>query len=708
MDIKEKIVGLLREKNTPPLFLDKLMEALEFSQSDRGIFMGILDDMVEGGQLVRTRKKKYALPETLGFLVGRLQGNARGFAFFIPDSEEEKDVFIPPENLNGAMHKDRVMIRVFGDKYSTASSREGEVYKVLWRANTSIVGTFERDKNFGFVVPDDSRISDDIFVSKDSMLDARTGYKVVVEVFRWPDSRRNPEGKIVEILGHKDEPGTDILSIIRQFNLPEDFSEEILSAARKIPQKVSNEDIQRRRDLRDLKTFTMDGADAKDLDDAISIERNKKGNFILGVHIADVNHYIFENSPLDKEALTRGTSVYLVDRVIPMLPRELSNGICSLNPNEDRLAMSVFMEVEQGGKVVDYSIEETVIRSQKRMVYEDVTMILEDGEKDQAVMVDYHDFLDELRDAEELCKILNEERTKRGSIDFNLDETQIILDEDGKPVDIRPAVRGISNRIIEEFMLLCNETIAQHIFWQELPFMYRVHEDPDIEKMLDFNEFIHNFGYNLKGIGEGIHPKVLQRLLADIKDKPEERIISTIMLRSLQKARYSHENLGHFGLASKNYCHFTAPIRRYPDLMIHRIIKDSIHGKLTKKKAKQMEEMLPDMAKHCSSRERTADEVERETGDLKKVEFMADKIGEEFDGIISGVTGYGLYVQLPNTIEGLVRISSIEDDYYNFVEKHYCLIGERHRRIFRIGDPARIKVLNVNMVMRNIDFVLAD
>ncbi len=708
MDIKEKILELLKEKNFPPLFADKLMDALGFAQSDRAIFLGILDDMVENGLLVRTRKKKYALPETLGFLVGRLQGNAKGFAFFIPDSEDEQDIFIPPENLNGAMHKDRVMVRVFRDRFSLAPSREGEVYKVLERANTSLVGTFERDQHYGFVVPDDPRISNDIFVSKDNMLDARTGHKVVVEVFRWPESRRNPEGRIVEVLGHKDDPGTDILSIIRQFNLPETFSEKTLDLVRKIPQEVSQEDIARRRDLRDLKTFTMDGADAKDLDDAISIERTEQGNFILGVHIADVNHYIFENSPLDKEALARGTSVYLVDRVVPMLPKELSNGICSLNPNEDRLTMSVFMEVDKNGKVVDYSIEEAVIRSKMRMVYEDVTMILEDGEKDPVILDQYRDFMDELRDAEELCKILNRERSKRGSIDFNLDETQIVLDEEGKPIDIRPAERGISNRIIEEFMLLCNETIAQHIFWQELPFLYRVHEDPDIEKMLDFNELIQNFGYKLKGIREGIHPKVLQSLLLEIKDKPEERIISTIMLRSLQKARYSHENLGHFGLASKNYCHFTAPIRRYPDLIIHRIIKESIHGKLTGRRLRQLEETLPDMAKHCSARERTADEAERETEALKKVEFMADKVGEEFDGIISGVTGFGLYVQLPNTVEGLIHISTIDDDYYNFVEKHYCLIGERHRRIFRIGDPVRIKILNVDMVMRNIDFVLAE
>lgn len=706
MDIKEKILEILREKNTPPLFPDRLMEILEISEQDRYIFLDILDDMVEEGKLVMTRKKKYALPETLGFLVGRLQGNPKGFAFFIPDDENEEDVFIPPENLNTAMHNDRVMIRILRNGSNPERSREGEVCKILTRANKTVVGTFEKDRNFGFVIPDDPRITNDIFVSKDNMQGAETGHKVVVEILRWPDLRRNPEGRIVEILGHRDEAGTDILSIIRQFNLPEEFPEEVEAVAKKIPQSVSQDEIAKRKDLRHLKTFTIDGADAKDLDDAISIEKMENGNFKLGVHIADVNHYVFANSPIDKEAYVRGTSVYLVDRVVPMLPKELSNGICSLNPGEDRLAMSVIMEINRQGRVVDFTIEETVIRSRKRMIYEEVNKILE--EKDPELTAQYEDFIEELEMARELCEILNARRVERGSIDFNLVETQIILDENGKPVDIKPVERGISNRMIEEFMLVCNETIAEYMYWQELPFMYRVHEDPDIEKMLDFNEFIHNFGYHLKGIGEGIHPKVLQELLENVKGKPEEGIISAVMLRSLQKARYSHENLGHFGLATKNYCHFTAPIRRYPDLMIHRIIKESIHGKLNKKRIKELEEILPGMAEHCSKRERVADEAERETDDLKKVEFMLDKLGEEFDGIISGVTNYGIYVQLPNTVEGLVPISTIEDDYYVYNEKHYCLIGERTRRILRLGDSVRVKVAKVDLIMRNIDFVLVD
>ena len=706
MDIKVKILEILREKNTPPLFPDRLMEILEISKQDRYIFLDILDDMVEEGKLVMTRKKKYALPETLGFLVGRLQGNPKGFAFFIPDDENEEDVFIPPENLNTAMHNDRVMIRILRNGRNPERSREGEVCKILTRANKTVVGTFEKDRNFGFVIPDDPRITNDIFVSKDNMQGAETGHKVVVEILRWPDLRRNPEGRIVEILGHRDEAGTDILSIIRQFNLPEEFPEEVEAVAKKIPQSVSQDEIAKRKDLRHLKTFTIDGADAKDLDDAISIEKMENGNFKLGVHIADVNHYVFANSPIDKEAYVRGTSVYLVDRVVPMLPKELSNGICSLNPGEDRLAMSVIMEINRQGRVVDFTIEETVIRSRKRMIYEEVNKILE--EKDPELTAQYEDFIEELEMARELCEILNARRVERGSIDFNLVETQIILDENGKPVDIKPVERGISNRMIEEFMLVCNETIAEYMYWQELPFMYRVHEDPDIEKMLDFNEFIHNFGYHLKGIGEGIHPKVLQELLENVKGKPEEGIISAVMLRSLQKARYSHENLGHFGLATKNYCHFTAPIRRYPDLMIHRIIKESIHGKLNKKRIKELEEILPGMAEHCSKRERVADEAERETDDLKKVEFMLDKLGEEFDGIISGVTNYGIYVQLPNTVEGLVRISTIEDDYYVYNEKHYCLIGERTRRILRLGDSVRVKVAKVDLIMRNIDFVLVD
>ncbi|MGI6142044.1 MAG: ribonuclease R [Caldicoprobacterales bacterium] len=699
--IKQKVINLLSSDDVIPLFEDQLTERLELTPEEESKLHEVLNQMVREGRLVQTKKKKYALPEDLGYLTGRLQGNAKGFGFFIPDKGEE-DVFISAENLNGAMHNDRILIRLLK---SNGRSKEGEVVRILDRANKTVVGTFEKDKNFGYVVPDDRRIYQDIFVPKDEIKDVKNGYKVVAEIVRWPQKRRNPEGRIIEVLGHKDDVGTDILSIIRQFNLPEEFPEQVLQSAGKIPQTIPEEEIKKRKDLRNLRVITIDGADAKDLDDGISIEKNKKGNFVLGVHIADVSYYVKENGAIDREAYARGTSVYLVDRVIPMLPRELSNGVCSLNPNEDRLAFSVIMEIDARGTVVNHTIEESVIRSSQRMVYEDVTRILE---KNDAELIErYSDYIDDLRNMEALAEILRNKRMRRGSIDFDLDETRITLDLKGRPIDVMPYERGISNRIIEEFMLVCNETVAEFMTWNETPFVYRIHEEPEVEKLLEFNEFIHNFGYHLKGIGGEIHPKTLQNLLEKIKGSREEGIISTVMLRSLKKARYSSENAGHFGLAARFYCHFTAPIRRYPDLIIHRIIKDFLKGGLDKERTEYLEGVLPGMADHCSQRERLADEAERETDDLKKAEYMLDKIGMEFDGIISGVTNYGIFVELANTVEGLVRMTALDDDYYVYNEKHYCLIGERTRKIYRLGDTIRIRVTNVDIPSRNIDFVPA-
>ena len=625
MNIKDKIIELFEEKEYPPLYIWQILEVLYISSEDRDILESTLKQMEKEGSLVATKKGKYALPEDLGFLVGRLQGHPKGFGFLIPDNKDEEDVFIAAENMEGAMHNDRVMVRLLTRRSDGARSREGEVVRILERANKTVVGLLEKEKHFGFVIPDDSRIAFDIFIPEKEIKGVKSDSKVVVEIVRWPEPRRNPEGRIIEVLGHKDEAGTDILSIIRQFNLPEEFPEEVKEAARKVPQEVRDSDLVGREDFRHLKTITIDGADAKDFDDAVSVELLDNGNFRLGVHIADVSHYVRENSIIDKEAYKRGTSIYLVDRVIPMLPPELSNGICSLNPNVDRLTLSVLMEIDHDGKVVDYSIHESVIKSKYRMVYEDVSKILEDN--DPELIEKYSDLIDDLRNMEKLYKILNKRRETRGSLDFDLEESKITLDIEGKPTDIMPYDRRVSNRIIEEFMLICNETIAEHIYWQQIPFMYRVHEEPTVEKMLDFNEFIHNFGYHLKGIGGEIHPKVLQALLKKIEGTREEAIISAVMLRSLQKARYSHESLGHFGLATNYYCHFTAPIRRYPDLIIHRIIKATLHNELSNKKIKQLEAVLPEMADHCSQRERLADEVERETEDLKKAEYMLDKIG---------------------------------------------------------------------------------
>jgi len=701
-EIKNKLLAFMREDAYKPLSRDELIQAFQDDSLQASELDEVLNSLLEEGSIIITRKNKYGLTEKMNMVAGRIQGNKKGFGFLIPDNKDLRDLFIPAENLNGAMNDDRVIVRLTAGESGTRKS-EGEVVRILKRANARIVGTFENGNGYGFVVPDDPRIYQDVFVSKSDFNGAKDGYKVVVEITKWPEARRNPEGIVVEVLGHKDDVGTDIISIIRGHNLPEEFPIEVENQAGKIPELVSDVDIAKRRDLREKTIVTIDGEDAKDLDDAVSLEILPDGNYLLGVHIADVSQYVFENSYLDKEALKRGTSVYLIDRVVPMLPKRLSNGICSLNPQIERLTLSCDMVIDKKGKVKEYEIYESVIKTRERMTYENANKIL--AGSDPMLTERYGYLIDTFRQMEELMLILNKKRRLRGSIDFEFEETKIILDEKGRPIEIKPYERGISERIIEEFMLVCNETVAEHMYWKEIPFIYRVHEDPDAEKLQAFNEFIFNFGYHLKGIAE-IHPKALQQLTDQIKGTKEERIINTLMLRSLKKARYTSESMGHFGLAAKYYCHFTSPIRRYPDLMIHRIIKEDIHGKLTEKRLKHLHSIIESIAEQSSIRERAADEAEREVEDLKKAEYMKDRIGEEYDGIISSVTSFGMFVELENTIEGLVHMSNMEDDYYQFDETHHMLIGERRRRTFRIGDSVRIKVLNADIANRTIDFSL--
>jgi len=704
LDMKNKLLSYMKEDAYKPLSYGELRKEFQEDFGTESEFEAVLNSLLEDGSIIITRKNKYGVTEKMNMVPGRIQGNKKGFGFLIPDNKDICDLFIPVENLNGAMHNDRVIARLTSGELGTKKS-EGEVIKILKHANEKIVGTFENGKGFGFVVPDDPRIYQDVFVPKADFNGAKDGDKVVVDVVRWPEARRNPEGIVSEVLGHKDDVGTDIISIIRGHNLPEEFPPEVEEQASKIPEKVSEADIAKRRDLRNKVIVTIDGEDAKDLDDAVSVEILENGNYLLGVHIADVTQYVFENSHLDKEALKRGTSVYLVDRVVPMLPRRLSNGICSLNPQIERLTLSCDMEIDKKGKVKKYEIYESVIKTKERMTYKNVNRILTDN--DSEVMDRYSELVETFREMEKLMHILNKRRRTRGSIDFEFEETKIILDDHGKPVEIRPYDRGISERIIEEFMLVCNETIAEHMFWKEIPFVYRVHEDPNAEKLQAFNEFIFNFGYHIKGIAE-IHPKALQQLTDQIKGTKEERIINTLMLRSLKKARYTSESLGHFGLAAKYYCHFTSPIRRYPDLMIHRIIKEDIHNKLTEKRIKHLQSIVEGIAEQSSLRERAADEAERAVEDLKKAEYMRDRIGEEYDGIISNVTSFGMFVELDNTIEGLVHMSNMEDDYYQYDETHHMLIGERRKRTFRIGDSVRIRVQNADISSRTIDFVLIE
>ncbi|ADK16934.1 Ribonuclease R [Clostridium ljungdahlii DSM 13528] len=699
MNIKEAIINFMEEQAYKPMNIRELEGIFSVTKAEAKDFKKVLDDLEKEGLVVKTRRKRYGIPDRMGLVTGKFQGHQKGYGFVIPENEGA-DVFVPSSYLNGAMNGDKVVVKItkMEDK---GKKCEGEIIRVLERANKVVIGTFEDSTNFGFVVPEEKRIYQDIFIPKECRKNAQTGDVVVAEITEWPEKRRNPEGKIVNILGKKGEKGIDILTIIKKNNLPEEFPIKVQQYAENIPEEIPKEEYDRRTDLRNLLTVTIDGEDAKDLDDAISISKLPNGNYSLGVHIADVSNYVREKNPLDKEALKRGTSVYLIDRVIPMLPKKLSNGICSLNPNTDRLALSCLMEIDKTGKVVQHKVVESVIKSNERMTYTDVTKILRD--KDAETMEKYSYLVDTFNLMEELCKILNKRRMTRGAIDFDFQECKIILDDLGVPVKIEPYERGISNRIIEEFMLVCNETIAEHMFWTNLPFVYRIHEDPDEEKLMHFNEFVHNLGYVIKW-GQEVHPKALQDIIEKVKGKKEEIVVSTLLLRSMKQARYSSECVGHFGLAARYYCHFTSPIRRYPDLIIHRIIKEFINGRLTDNRIKTLVKEVDYAAKQSSEMERVAQDAEREVDDLKKAEYMSKRIGEEFEGIISSVTNFGMFVELPNTIEGLVHMSTLEDDYYVYDEKHLSLVGERNRNIYKLGDEIKIRVLKVDMFAHEIYF----
>lgn len=702
MERKDKIIGLMSEAIYKPMKLGELAAVLDVPKEDRELLAAMLDELEQDGVIFKTAKDRYGLTERMNLIAGRLQSNERGYGFVIPDDEQLSDVFIPSDGINGAMNNDRVVARIttrgFGGKRA-----EGEIIKILKRANTRIVGTFDSSNNYGFVIPDDRKLTGDIFIPGDEINGAKPGYKVVAEIVKWPDKRRNAEGRITEIIGDSSEPGTDIVSILKVYNLKETFPESVVRQTEAIPEEVTEEMLKDRKDLRRLRMVTIDGEDAKDLDDAVSIEKLPDGLYRLGVHIADVSNYVTENSPLDAEALKRGTSVYLVDRVIPMLPKKLSNGVCSLNPNVDRLALTVMMDIDKNGKVKQHDIFKSVIKTNERMTYTDVYTLLEGHDEELEKRYDY--LLDDFRTMKELALILRKKRMKRGAIDFDFPEAKVILDENGKPIDVKKYEITIANRIIEEFMLVCNETVAERFHWIGSPFVYRVHEEPDNEKIIAFAEFSSNLGYPLKGINK-IHPRALQEILNNAKGTREENVLSTVMLRSLAKARYSHQNLGHFGLAAEFYCHFTSPIRRYPDLIIHRIIKENLNGMLSEEREQELEQRLPDIAKQCSDREREADEAERETEDLKKVEYMKEQIGSSFDAIISGVTSFGMFVELENTIEGLVRVSNMDDDYYVYDDKHFCLIGEHTGNCYRIGDRLKVWLYKADMATRQLEFMI--
>ena len=702
---KERILAYMESEGYVPIKRRDMRAMLSVPQEDREKFESLINELIAEGRVFETKKGKLDSPKDLQMATGTFIGHARGFGFVTPDAGGE-DIFIPASETMGAMQKDRVLYKML-HKAEKGKKADGVIVRILERGQQRIVGTFEAgSKGYGFVVADDKKIAKDIFISRENTKGAVTGHKVVVEITDYGEDRRNPEGKVIEILGHINDPGVDILSVIRRYELAVEFPEEVYAEIEHLGTEVAEADKKGREDLRDLLTITIDGADAKDLDDAVSLKRLGNGNFELGVHIADVSHYVRENTALDKEAYARGTSVYLVDRVIPMLPHKLSNGICSLNPHVDRLALSCLMEVNGRGEVVSHRILESVINSDYRMTYTAVREILEDGTP--ALLEQYAEILPMLEDMEELRQILGEKRRKRGSVNFDLPESKIILDENGKPIDIKPYEKSIATNMIEEFMLVCNETIAENSFWQEMPFMYRSHQEPDEDKLEKMEQFLRGFGYYLRKKDGEIHPRELQKVLQKAEETDEERIITRMVLRSMMQARYTAENGGHFGLAAKYYCHFTSPIRRYPDLEIHRMIKKMLHGELDEKASVYYRRKMPDWAKHCSKQERVAEDAERDTDALKKVEFMEDKVGQIYEGIISGVTNWGIYVELPNTIEGMVALSQMDDDYYEFDEKKMLVFGKRTKKSYRLGDKVVVSVAKVDRMMGTIDFAFAE
>lgn len=702
---KETVYNFICEEAYEPMKQKELAILLQVPRERRSELTEVLEALVNEGKIQVSKRGRYRKAEQ-SKVTGVFTAHARGFGFVNVEGMDS-DIFIGEDDIHGAFHGDYVEVALKNTAGMSEEGRrpEGVITQIFGHGISRVVGTFEKNKSYGFVLPDNRRITRDIFVPEERARGAVTGHKVVVELTDYGNGRKNPEGKVVEILGHMNDPGTDILSLIRAYELPMEFPERVMNQAERIPLSISEADMAGRRDLRDWTMVTIDGEDAKDLDDAVSVTREEDG-YLLGVHIADVSNYVQENSALDREAFLRGTSVYLVDRVIPMLPHRLSNGICSLNAGEDRLALSCLMKLDKRGRIVDHEILESVICVKQRMSYTSVKKILEDGDEEECRK--YEELVPMFRLMEEAALLLRKNRKKRGSIDFDFPETKMKLDENGGPVDVMPYERNTATKIIEDFMLAANETVAEDFYWQELPFLYRTHEAPDGDQMQKLELFIRNFGYSIHLGGDEVHPGELQKLLEKLEGTPEEVLISRLTLRSMKQAKYTVDCSGHFGLAAKYYCHFTSPIRRYPDLQIHRIIKDTLRGRMRAEKRDHYEKILPDAARHSSQAERRADEAERETIKLKKVQYMESHIGELYEGVISGVTGYGFYVELPNTIEGLVHVQSLQDEFYEYRDDCCELVGERTGKSFRLGQRVKIRVADTDRAMRTIDFTLCE
>ena len=698
---KEGLLALMEDPSYVPMKLKELSMLLNVPRERREELKEVLDALIADGKIVLSKRGKYGRPEKK-ILTGTFSGSSRGFGFVVLEGGQQ-DIYIPADQTGDAMHGDKVQITA--EPARAGRRPEGTVIRVLERANETLVGYYQKNRHFGFVIPDNQKIATDIFIPEGEDMGAVTGHKVVVRLTSFGGTRKKPEGRVTEIIGHVNDPGTDILSIVKAYGLPEEYPPEVMEQVSRIPDEVMAEEMQGRKDIRSWQTVTIDGEDAKDLDDAITISREAYG-YRLGVHIADVSHYVTENSPLDQEALRRGTSVYLVDRVIPMLPHKLSNGICPLNEGTDRLALSCIMDLDFQGRVLGHEVAETVIQVDRRMTYTAVNAIVTD--QDPNTMEEYRDFTEMFALMKELADILRERRYQRGSIDFDFPETKMILDEKGRPVEIRPYERNAATRINEHNMQMANETIAEDYFWQEVPILYRTHDTPDPEKMKRLGLFINNFGYTIRTQQGEVHPKEIQKLLKKIEGSEEEALISRLTLRSMRQAKYMPVCSGHFGLAAKYYTHFTSPIRRYPDLQIHRIIKENLHGNLTEKRLSHYDKLLTGVSIQCSATERRAEEAERETIKMKKCEYMAKRIGREYEGVISGVTNWGFYVELPNTVEGLVHVSSLQGDYYLFDESRMELRGEMSGRTFRLGQKLRVVVMGTDKLTRTVDFLPAE
>ena len=701
MEKKELILNFMKEKSYVPMKAKEMAVFLSVPKEDKNEFKDILKQLEEEYKIEKNRKGNYVVTDDK-YVKGIFQLNQKGYGF-VKQIDNEEEIYIAIENTNNALNGDVVAVEVQKEK-SKGKKTEGKIKKIIKHEKDTVVGTFKNSRNFGFVIPDDKKLGTDIFISKNNFGGARNNQKVVVKITKFPENNKNAEGKIIEVIGNKNAAGVDMLCLIKEYDLPYEFPEFVLQEARSLGNKTDKKDIPNRVDLRNKDIFTIDGEDAKDLDDAVCVSKNEAGNYILDVHIADVSYYVKENSNLDKEAIIRGTSIYMFDRVIPMLPALLSNGICSLNAGEDRFTLSISMEINQNGEVISSDIYKAIINVKERMSYTDVNKII--NNLDEEILKKYEKYLSNFKLMEELAHILKQRRQKQGYLNLDIPESKITLDENGIAIDVGKYETTFANEIIEQFMLTANETIAEKFYWLEAPFIYRAHEIPDMEKISELNKFLYNFGYKIKGNKDNIHPKAFSQILEDIKDKPEEKVISNLILRTLKVARYENENKGHFGIASKYYCHFTSPIRRYPDLFIHRVISNYLENNYNVKEDWRSEylKLSEKYAQSSSEREKIAQKVERDSEDIKKAEFMQDKIGEIYEGIISSITSFGAFVELENTVEGLIRFENLGNEFFIYDDEHKHLIGETSKQVYKIGDKIKVQVIEANKELRRISF----